>query len=233
MTTAADLYSLQETDLAIDKAEKRLSEIEEGLQEPEELTAARAVRDEKKAAVDALKDRQKELEWSVDETRTKSAEVEARLYGGKVTNPKELADLDADVKSIKNETRRREDILLGLLVEIDDAESVLSAAQGEYGGLEQTWRAGCADLIAEKEQIEPELERLRALREDQLETVDRAPLNLYQTLRERREGRAVSKVERGMCQGCRITLPMSVLQRARTGIGMIQCVSCERILLVT
>jgi predicted nucleic acid-binding Zn-ribbon protein len=36
-----------------------------------------------------------------------------------------------------------------------------------------------------------------------------------------------------MCQGCRISLPMSVLQRARTGVSVVQCVSCERILLLT
>jgi predicted nucleic acid-binding Zn-ribbon protein len=42
----------------------------------------------------------------------------------------------------------------------------------------------------------------------------------------------VAHVERGMCKGCRITLPMSVLQKARAGVGLVQCVSCERILLV-
>jgi predicted nucleic acid-binding Zn-ribbon protein len=36
-----------------------------------------------------------------------------------------------------------------------------------------------------------------------------------------------------MCQGCRITLPTSMLQKARAGLGLVQCVSCERILLVS
>jgi len=43
----------------------------------------------------------------------------------------------------------------------------------------------------------------------------------------------VVKVERGMCQGCRISLPMSVLQKARSGFDVVQCVSCERILYVS
>jgi predicted nucleic acid-binding Zn-ribbon protein len=52
-------------------------------------------------------------------------------------------------------------------------------------------------------------------------------------LLERRQGRAVAKVERGMCGGCRISLPMTVLQKARSGLDVVQCVSCERILYVS
>jgi len=40
-------------------------------------------------------------------------------------------------------------------------------------------------------------------------------------------------VEQGLCQGCRISLPMSIVQKARAGVGLVQCVSCERILLVS
>jgi predicted nucleic acid-binding Zn-ribbon protein len=43
----------------------------------------------------------------------------------------------------------------------------------------------------------------------------------------------VAVVERGLCQGCRISLPMSVVQKARAGAGLVKCVSCERILLVS
>ena len=63
--------------------------------------------------------------------------------------------------------------------------------------------------------------------------MDLAALSLYRALRERRQATAVAVVERGLCQGCRISLPMSVVQKARAGAGLVQCVSCERILLVS
>jgi len=233
MTTAADIYALQETDLALDRARQRLSDIEAGLGESEELIEARQEMEAKRAGVTELRAKQKDLEWSVDEVRSKATEVETKLYGGTVRNPKELSDLDLDLKSVRAQVARREDALLGHLVELEEAETQLAAAEENQAHVEAGWQAGQQALLQEKGQIEPEVERLQAVRESQPSGIDRASLNLYELLRARRGGRAVATVERGMCQGCRITLPMSVLQKARAGLSLVQCVSCERILLVS
>ncbi len=233
MTTAADIYALQETDLALDRARQRLSDIEAGLGESEELIEARQEMEAKRAVVTDLRARLKDLEWSVDEVRSKATEVEMKLYGGTVRNPKELSDLDLDLKSVRAQVARREDALLGHLVELEEAETQLAAAEENQAHVEAGWQAGQQALLQEKGQIEPEVERLQAVRESQPSGIDRAALNLYELLRVRRGGRAVATVERGMCQGCRITLPMSVLQKARAGLSLVQCVSCERILLVS
>ena len=233
MTTAADIYALQETDLALDRARQRLSDIEAGLGESEELIEARQEMEAKRAGVTELRAKQKDLEWSVDEVRSKATEVETKLYGGTVRNPKELSDLDLDLKSVRAQVAKREDALLGHLVELEEAETQLAAAEENQAHVEAGWQAGQQALLQEKGQIEPEVERLQAVRESQPSGIDRASLNLYELLRARRGGRAVATVERGMCQGCRITLPMSVLQKARAGLSLVQCVSCERILLVS
>ena len=233
MTIAADLHALQEIDLALDGAEGRLAEIEGQLGETVELAEARESLEARRAVAEELRSRQADLEWSVDEVRRKSGEIETKLYGGSVRNPKELQDLDADLHSLRTQTRTREDTLLSLLVEMEEAETELTKAEDVLAEIETRWDAGQRDLLAEKARLEPEAKQLRASRDAQAANMDRAALSLYQLLRERRGGQAVARVERGMCQGCRITLPMSVLQRARTGAGLVQCVSCERVLLVS
>jgi predicted nucleic acid-binding Zn-ribbon protein len=233
MAAVAELLSLQDIDLELDKELARLSEIEEALGESGELTQARATAEEKAAVVHALRVEQKDLELSADETRNKAAEVEKKLYGGTVKNPKELQDYDADLKSLREETKRRDEKLLAMLVQVDDAETELAVTNDALAGIENAWRSDQETLLQEKAEIEPEVARLQALRAEEAAGFERSLLSLYNILRERRGGRAVAKVERGMCQGCRITLPMSVLQRARTGNGLVQCVSCERILLFT
>lgn len=233
MAAVADLLSLQDIDLELDKELARLSEIEEALGESEELTQARATVEEKSGVVRGLRTEQKDLELSVDEVRTKAAEIEKKLYSGSVKNPKELQDLDADLKSLREETKRREEKLLAMLVQVDEAESELAAATEALTTIETAWLSGQDELRAEKAEIEPEVTRLRGIRDEEATHFDRGLMNLYNLLRERRGGRAVARVERGMCQGCRISLPMSVIQRARTGNGLVQCVSCERILLFT
>ncbi len=232
MTTVAELYALQEIDLALDKGKARLAEIEEELGESEELLEARQRLEEKRGIVAGLRSQQADLESDVEDARLKVSEVEKKLYGGSVRNPKELEDLQADATSLQGQVRKREDALLAVLVEMEEADAQLKAAEADHSQIEASWQAGQRQLEAEKGEIEPEVARLEEERAKQSNGVDRAALGLYQALRERRAGQALATVERGMCQGCRITLPMSVLQKARSGLGLVQCVSCERILLV-
>ena len=232
MTVVTELFDLQETDLALDRDRARLTEIEEAMQESEELIEARRARAEKQEVLGGFRARQKDIEWEVDEVRAKASEMEAKLYGGTVRNPKELSDLDTDVRSLKGQASKREDALLALMEEAEAAEAEFRAADALCSEIEAASQANREELLREKSAIKPEVERLEAQRAQQVARIDRAALSLYQVLRERRGGQAVAHVERGMCKGCRITLPMSVLQKARAGVGLVQCVSCERILLV-
>ena len=232
MTIVAELLSLQEIDLALDRDRSRLEEIEAAMQDSEELIEARQVRAQKEEVLGGFRARQKDIEWEVDEVRAKATEMEAKLYGGTVRNPKELSDLDTDVRSLKGQASKREDSLLALMEEAEAAEAEFRVADATCAQIEADARATREQLLREKAGLEPEVARLEAQRKEQVAGIDRASLGLYELLRERRGGQAVAHVERGMCQGCRITLPMSVLQKARTGVGLVQCVSCERILLV-
>ena len=233
MTDVAELLLLQDTDVALDGALSRLAEIKAALGESEELVAAREAAAKKATAAEDVRSQQKDLELAADTIRGKATDIEKKLYGGSVKNPKELQDLDADLRSLKEQTRKREDELLSLLVQIEEAEAERQAADSALADVESGWRRGQDELLAEKAEIEPEVESLRGIRDSQATDVDRRLISLYDLLRERRGGTAVARVERGMCQGCRISLPMSVLQRARTGVSVVQCVSCERILLLT
>jgi predicted nucleic acid-binding Zn-ribbon protein len=232
MATASELFALQETDQALDRALVRLTEIEAQLVETEELMSAREAVEQRGKVVEDLRSRLSDAEESVDDVRRKATEVEGKLYGGTVSNPKELGDLDADLRSIKSLIANREDFELGILVEIDEAEKQLNAAQSTLDGIEGRWNSDREALLKEKAEIEPHVASLQARREQQSPAIDGSSLRLYQLLRDRHAGQAVARLERGMCQGCRISLPMSTLSKARSGTGLVQCVSCERILLV-
>lgn len=233
MVTAPELYALQETDQALDRAQSRLSEIESQLGETDEMVTAREAVEEKRTVVEQVRSSLTEAEWAVEEVRGHALAVEGKLYGGTVNNPKELADLDADLTSLKHQIARKEDVLLGILVSIEEAEAELAAATAEFERIGSAWRADQDELLREKATLEPQIAELKARRGVQSPSVDTSSLRLYQLLRERHGGQAMARVERGMCQGCRITLPMSVLQKAKSGMSLVQCVSCERILVVS
>ncbi len=233
MTTAPDVLALQETDQALDRARARLTDVAAQLGESEELAALRQAVAEREEALTQLRSRLHDAEWSVDDAMVKATEVERKLYGGTIRNPKELADLDADLSSLKTQVDKREDTLLSVLVEMEEAETLLGNARSNLSEMEAVWQRDQAALLKEKSQLARQIADLERRRRDQLPAVDGSSLRLYQLLRDRHRGQAVARVERGMCQGCRIALPMSLLQKARSGIALVQCVSCERILLVS
>ena len=129
--------------------------------------------------------------------------------------------------------RRREDELLDLMVRVEERQAALREAEESLTEVEERWRQDQKDLTSEKGKLEGELAGLEEKRGQQSGLIEARVLALYDNLWERRQGRAVVKVERGMCGGCRISLPMTVLQKARSGMDVVQCVSCERILYVS
>ncbi len=211
----------------------RLTEVESQLGETEELIEARQRLDQCRERVRPLQERQKGLDWETEEVRGKAAAIENKLYGGTVRNPKELEDFQADLTSLRGQLSKREDALLEVMLELEEAEADVRGAEATLAEVEESWKAQQASLEETRATLKEEIEGLEAKRSRQVDGMDPAALSLYQALRERRQGTAVAVVERGLCQGCRISLPMSVVQKARTGAGLVQCVSCERILLVS
>jgi hypothetical protein len=69
------------------------------------------------------------------------------------------------------------------------------------------------------------------MKDEILSHIDPAHLQLYERLRQQKQGNAVAKIEQGRCQGCKITIPVSELSQARAG-ELVQCGSCSRVLCV-
>jgi predicted nucleic acid-binding Zn-ribbon protein len=115
----------------------------------------------------------------------------------------------------------------------EDAQQAQAEAARALAELEERWEADRARLLSEQQDIRAGLATLEEKRRQHSGQVDAESLRLYETLRASHQGRAVAKVERGTCQGCRITLPMTLLQKARSGAVIVQCSSCERILYVS
>jgi predicted nucleic acid-binding Zn-ribbon protein len=121
---------------------------------------------------------------------------------------------------------------LALMERSDDAAAALDRARKLAAELEEEWREDLEDLKATQERARKEMSRLDGERDLRTQGMDRALLSLYDALRPKKAGRPVARVERGACQGCRLSLPTHVVQRARSASAIIQCPSCERILVV-
>ena len=233
MSMGRQLFELQEIDLEIDAKREALSEVMGRLGQSEVLDQARLSLAGDEERLVELERSQREQEREVEDLRAKATASEKKLYGGTVKNPKELASLQEQVVNLQRKMRERDDKTLDIMAEVDTLQQKVSLKRGEVAKIEEDWRAEQASLSQQQAELGAALATLEQKGKDLAGKLDASSLELYQALRRKRHGRAVAKVEQGMCQGCRIALPMSELQRARLGQELVQCSSCERILYVS
>jgi uncharacterized protein len=232
MTRSIDLYELQETDTALDAAERRLGEIAQELEADGGLDALDEAIAGSEVELSTAESERREANAEVVDHKEKITALEEKLYSGEVRNPKELKALQDDVEAHQRQLTVLEERELAADERVDQSKAALKTARDDRQlRLDERERLFAA-LEAERGSISAELEQLQQIRGRQKDRVESPDLQLYERLRRARAGRAVSKVERGTCQGCRITLPTTVFQRARSGLKVVQCTSCERILYV-
>lgn len=224
------LHDLQELDLRIEAQRHRLQEIEAALGETSELANART---RVQALQDLLHRQQqqlRELDWKVDELVSHAKQDEARLYSGSIRNPKELEGLRRDLEQRQAHRRELEDRELELMASLESTQADLRLAQEEQARLEALASEKNRRLLEQRTAIERELAALDSQHSELSARISAASLTLYQRLRKEKRGRAVSTIERSTCQGCRIALPMGLVQRVRAGRELVFCPSCGRIL---
>jgi predicted nucleic acid-binding Zn-ribbon protein len=230
MTSAADLFGLQEIDLTRDSRRALVADIESRLGESEELVAARELVQSAASELEAVRRQQREIEAQLQDLDAKIAPVEKKLYGGSIRNPKELTDLQKEDDALKKHRGELDERGLELMERAEDASRALGEATQRLRTVEQSWQQDVADLQATRERAAREMVRLDEERQKRTAGMERSALGLYESLRPKKSGRAVARIERGACQGCRLSLPTHVVQRARSAAALVQCPSCERIL---
>ena len=230
MSKGRQLYELQEVDLEIEAKREALAHVESLIGESEALAEARALMAREQERLAELDKNQRLGEWEVEDLRSKTALLEQKLYGGSVVNPKELMSLQEQVEHLKKERRGQEDKLLDIMTEVEATQERIAGKRKEIEEMEENWRQEQSSLLREQSELMASLASMEQRRGDLAARIDAASLELYQDLRQKRQGRAVAKVEQGMCQGCRLVLSMAELQRARISQELVQCSSCQRIL---
>ncbi len=228
MAELRHLYQLQELDLEIEAEEKKLQEKLSLRKESDELIAARAGLTSAQQRLDELKKQQKSAERQADDITSKIKAVEDQLYGGKVRNPKELESLHLEAELLKKKRDELETSLLELMDRVESAQKEMTKASQEFKMVETKWQNEQKRLAEEIEALKEKSARLKQSRQALAGVLDARILDLYSRLR-KHKGYAIVKVEQGICRGCRISLPSSDLQQARSG-HLVHCSSCGRIL---
>jgi predicted nucleic acid-binding Zn-ribbon protein len=230
LSKAKQLYDLQELDLESDSQKQALSKIFSCIGESSALIDGRTALAQEQQKLAETEHLMSGLEAEVEDSRAKASVAGDRLYGGAVKNPKELVSLKEQVESYNRKIKELEDKTLEVMTEIEVMKGRIALKYKEIAAVEEEWKKEQGLLLKEKEELDAAIANLELNHNEMASKIDAVTLKLYENLRSKRQGKAVARVEQGMCQGCRIVLPMNKLQQIKTGHSLVQCGSCERIL---
>jgi len=225
------LYDLQQLDLRLEKTAEMLSRVEHQLNHNEALEKAKSDLEAIQRDQAALQERQQAAEHAVDDLHAKLRPIQQKLFAGSVSNPKELGAMQQQANQIKGHVRVEEDKVLDMMGQAEALQNAAAAKAADVDSIEREWAEKSHELQAAQAELMAALDSDRMMKDEILAQIDPAHLQLYEKLRQKKQGHAVAKIEQGRCQGCKITIPVSELSQARAG-ELVQCGSCSRVLCV-
>ncbi len=227
---AEALYRLQKIDTDLNGSRDALSRVEGQLAQNGELLAARRKLTEAEDRLQTLRGKLRNMELDLEGILSKIFSAQEMLYGGEITSPKELASLEQEIEYLRRQQSEVEDRTLETMAEVEEKESRLQMEEEGLRRREREWKGIQEDLGQQVQELRSHLASLEGERKEILLTVSEHDIAVYEELRDLRRGEAVALIEGGICQGCRVALPTSLVQKVRRGQDLVSCSSCGRIL---
>jgi predicted nucleic acid-binding Zn-ribbon protein len=228
MSVTKQLYQLQEVDLEIESVEREIARVTSQLGESQAVVETQQQLELEQQRLAELKHQQHAAEWEIDDLATKLSAAEETLFSGRVKIPKELTNLQHEVEAFKARCGQLEEKALEIIDQVEQAEARVAEISGQLEILKADWQRQQQHLANELEKLKAILSSLKTKCQLLIGEIDPPTVEFYRQLR-KRKGVAVARVEQGICRGCRISLPTTDLQQARSG-KLVQCSSCGRIL---
>ncbi|MBI2836256.1 MAG: hypothetical protein HYX85_00990 [Chloroflexi bacterium] len=228
MSSTRQLYQLQEAELEFESTEQAIRQATSQLGESQELIDARNRLAAERQRLEELRKTQRSLEWETDDLAARIKKAEDDLYGGRIRNPKELSNLQQENDMLKAKRTQLDNRALEIMEQIEEVTRAVTAAENSLKEVESGWQQNQQRLKVDTERLKTVLAELMQKRQQLSVGIEPDVITVYRELRKQKKT-AVAKVEQGICRGCRISLPASLLQQVRGG-GLVRCGSCGRIL---
>lgn len=230
MNTSFTLFRLQAQDTLRMKMNARLKEIDRIIAADKEVSQANeqvvAAQGLNKSAESVLK----ELVAQVKEKRMKRELTQANLFSGKVRNPKELQDLQAESHALDRTIAKLEDEQLQAMLALEETTAALREAERVLQQVLDRKASQSSLLIGEKRKIEFDIPQVDSQRQALKEQLDEPTFTIYRNLLKTKAGRAIAEVNDDTCGACGVTVPPADIQAAKSPNVIAYCKNCGRIL---
>jgi len=135
-----------------------------------------------------------------------------------------------EIARFKNEISNLEEDILRAFEEVEEKNGDLSRLNEDLMIHKNELAEFKGEIDAEVAEYAAEIDQLMIKREESKENIQFEAMQVYEKVRNAREGMAVSCADGKMCHGCFMTITANDMQRLLNCKELVTCKSCQRIL---
>ncbi len=233
MTTAKQLFSLQELDLVLDRIRKVTQKAEGELNVGMGMERLEEELQEEKARLAEFQSQHKTQQQDSEAQRERSTRLDEQLYDGSVTNSRDLESMEREASNVRSALDKLDAQLAELALRAEESQGRCDGLKKQLAETSSAWKRRRAELEKELKSSNAESSLVASQRDEMAAILDPASVQQYENLRRTKGGLGVAMVERGLCQACRMSLPTQQRQKVRSAHLTVLCSSCGRILCTT
>jgi predicted nucleic acid-binding Zn-ribbon protein len=223
------LWQLEEIDDALQMSREERESLDDGSALKAKVDALKAELDRQRRELREMRKEMEDKELEARGLEERRRTMESRMYGGYVSNPKELESMEREVEMLRRNQDRLEERVIELMYAIEDKNRDIQL-------LEEQLKAEDSEYQEVRRKYEEEYKRLSEIiatlereRENLIPQIDPSLLERYMEIRAK-VGGGVAKVVRGVCGGCGFSISPRLITRLKEEETIVYCENCGRIL---
>lgn len=223
------LWALQQVDSRLAAARAARAALDDGSALRAEVEEARRAAAESATRLHECQATIKDHELQLASTEAKQRKIEGDLYGGRISNPKELSSMQEELVMLARTRDHLEDQILALFDRVESLKEDASAADAARRSIEERLATHLAEYEAARARLDAEIDTLTAERAASAARVEPRLLKRYEGIAAQEGGVGIVPIQNGLCGGCHNQLPTGFVTRVRDG-QLVICERCRRIL---
>src|ERR1043165_7632075 len=209
--TLAALYALEQVDSALALATRQYHVLDPGRAEQAAAETARTMYDRLLRALHETEGDLKDSELELQGVEKKKKDYETKLYGGMVSNPKELQSMQEEIEALGRQRGRLEEKILTLMDQLEVRRTEEQAAKAQLEQAETALTTKQAEYKTAARALAVKIKALTDDRNQKAPAIPAALMNRYEPLRKAKQGLGIGRVENGICSACHTQLPLNLI----------------------
>ncbi len=233
MSQAASLLALQELDIEIMRARKRLDELPEKREILAVRQKSRDVTDLHGKAELLLKKLQADLKAHQDEIATLTEKIAAEQAKVMATSDhRAVQSITREMDGLKRRQDKMEMESLQIMERIDKATAQTAKIDDALKQLADKDAALCTRFKSVGGALQAEIADMEKRRAQTADAIDDDVVARYEQIRETKGGVGVGRLEDTTCSACRMSLPAERVRELQAGDDISMCPQCRRLIVV-